>query len=90
MKRGYKNLLSVLGALGLVMPFAGCETDAQEAQADAKESVVTNAAAAREPAKPLVSARLPMRTSACSTIASTAGLMPKNSAWTICSSWYPA
>ena len=45
MKRGYKNLLSVLGALGLVLPFAGCETDAQEAQADAKESSATNSAA---------------------------------------------
>lgn len=34
MKRGYKNLLSVLGGLGLILPLAGCETDAQEAQAE--------------------------------------------------------
>ena len=30
MKRRYKKLLSVLGACVLNVPFAGCETDAEE------------------------------------------------------------
>src|SRR5688572_23351626 len=47
MKRGYKSLLSVLGAVVLALPFAGCEIDAQEAvQAQSGATNSVGAAAA--------------------------------------------
>ncbi len=46
MKRGYKNLLSVFGAIGLVVPFAGCETDAQEADPATNQATSVTSAGA--------------------------------------------
>ena len=47
-----------------------------------KAKIATNAAAATARAGPLPSARRPIRTTACSTMASTAAFSPKNSAST--------
>ena len=48
-----------------------------------RKKIATNAAAAIPTMTRFLSARLPIRTTASSTIASTAAFRPKNSAWTI-------
>ena len=48
-----------------------------------KKKIATNAAAAMPTITRFLSARLPMRSTASSTMASTAAFRPKNSAWTM-------
>src|SRR5688500_7505253 len=43
MKRRYKKLLSVLGAISLAAPFVGCEVDAEETAAAATNSATASA-----------------------------------------------